>query len=82
MAFAQCDYLAHGKDGMHDADGNEPALNFFPDVLCFDGITAIEKFAEHNGLRFSTARAVLATSMARTMRINLKGDPLDNVEGL
>jgi hypothetical protein len=86
-AFMQLDYLAHGSDALHDPNGNEPAANFFLDTTCGEGIRAIEKFAQECNLKFSTARAVLMASIARTMRIDLMGKDkcgasLDDVEEL
>jgi len=73
-AFMQLDYLAHGSDAMHDPYGSEPAANFFLDTHWREGIGAIRKFANEYELRLSTASAVLMTSIAHIMRVDLEGE--------
>jgi hypothetical protein len=72
-AFMQVDFLARGLDALRDPYGNEPAAGFSLDTHCMEGIKVIEKFADNYRLRRSTACAVLMTSIARIIRIGLKG---------
>jgi hypothetical protein len=79
-AFMQVDYLSHGADALRDPYGNEPAAAFFLDTHWNEGIQVIEKFADDHSLRRSTACAVLMTSIARIIRIDLKGVEAGNAE--